>query len=139
LAALPQLQEDRAAYLKLREHLQKECVCGAKKNMSDREDGEEGDDEDDDTEDEILIVPTEITNEEYFEALEVLSQHEYLARVTTLERQESLAEMVDGIPESPEEGDYTGDTNMLSEAEGEELDQPRTRSASFLLFIFHSY
>jgi hypothetical protein len=31
--------------------------------MSDREDGEEGDDEDDDTEDEILIVPTEITNE----------------------------------------------------------------------------
>jgi hypothetical protein len=65
--------------------------------------------------------------QEYFEALEVLSQHEYLARVTTLERQESLAEMVDGIPESPEEGDYTGDTNMLSEAEGEELDQPRTR------------
>ncbi len=43
--------------------VQKECVCGAKKNMSDREDGEEGDDEDDDTEDEILIVPTEITNE----------------------------------------------------------------------------
>ncbi|KAH9572060.1 hypothetical protein CY35_02G126900 [Sphagnum magellanicum] len=127
LATLPQLQEDRAAYLKLQERLQKECVCGAKKNMSDREDGEEGDDEDDDTEDEILIVPTEITNEEYFEALEVLSQHEYLARVTTLERQESLAEMVDGIPESPEEGDYTGDTNMLSEAEGEELDQPRTR------------
>jgi hypothetical protein len=31
--------------------------------MSDRENGEEGDDEDDDTEDEILIVPTEITNE----------------------------------------------------------------------------
>jgi hypothetical protein len=28
---------------------------------------------------------------------------------------------------------------MLSEAEGEELDQPRTRSASFLLSIFHSY
>jgi hypothetical protein len=44
--------------------------------------------------------------------------------------------MVDGIPESPEEGDYTGDTIMLSEAEGEELDQPRTRSASFPLFIF---
>jgi hypothetical protein len=43
--------------------VQKACVCGAKKNMSDREDGEEGDDEDDDTEDEILIVPTEITNE----------------------------------------------------------------------------
>jgi hypothetical protein len=63
LATLPQLQEDRAAYLKLQEYLQKECVCGAKKNMSDREDGEEGDDEDDDTEDEILIVPTEISNE----------------------------------------------------------------------------
>jgi len=43
--------------------VQKECACGAKKNMSDRENGEESDDEDDDTEDEILIVPTEITNE----------------------------------------------------------------------------
>jgi hypothetical protein len=28
---------------------------------------------------------------------------------------------------------------MLSEAKGEELDQPRTRLASFLLFIFNSY
>jgi hypothetical protein len=56
-----------------------------------------------------------------------------------LERQENLAEMVDGILGSPEEGDYTGDTNMLSEAKGEELDQPRTRLASFLLFIFNSY
>jgi hypothetical protein len=42
---------------------QKECVCGVKKNLSDREDGEEGDDEGDDTEEEISIVPTEVTNE----------------------------------------------------------------------------
>jgi hypothetical protein len=43
--------------------VQKECVCGVKKNLSDREDGEEGDDEGDDTEEEISIVPTEVTNE----------------------------------------------------------------------------
>jgi hypothetical protein len=127
LATLPQLRKDRMAFLKLQEHFQKECVCGVKKNLSDREDGEEGDDEGDDTEEEISIVPTEVTNEEYFEALEVLNQHEYLARVTTLESQESLAERVDGIPDSPEEGDYTGDTDILSEAEGEDFEQPRTR------------
>lgn len=76
--------------------------------------------------------------QEYFEALEVLNQHEYLARVTTLESQESLAERVDGIPDSPEEGDYTGDTDILSEAEGEDFEQPRTRSACFLKISFPS-
>jgi hypothetical protein len=63
LATLPQLRKDRMAFLKLQEHFQKECVCGVKKNLSDREDGEEGDDEGDDTEEEISIVPTEVTNE----------------------------------------------------------------------------
>jgi hypothetical protein len=138
LATLPQLRKDRMAFLKLQEHFQKECVCGVKKNLSDREDGEEGDDEGDDTEEEISIVPTEVTNEEYFEALEVLNQHEYLARVTTLESQESLAERVDGVPDSPEEGDYTGDTDILSEAEGEDFEQPRTRSACSLKSSFPS-
>jgi len=64
--------------------------------------------------------------QEYFEALEVLNHHEFAARSTSSEEQGILAETADGNQEPPEEPE-TGDADFLSEAEGEEIDQPRTR------------
>lgn len=64
--------------------------------------------------------------QEYFEALEVLNHHEFAARSTSPDEQGILAETADGNQEPPEEAD-TGDADFLSEAEGEEIDQPRTR------------
>lgn len=60
----------------------------------------------------------------------MLNQYEFMARVTSPEEQENLAERADGTQDPPDEGDYTGDAEILSEAEGEELDQPRTRCAT---------
>lgn len=64
--------------------------------------------------------------QEYFEALEVLNHYEFAARSTLPDEQGILAETADGNQEPPEEAD-TGDADFLSEAEGEEIDQPRTR------------
>jgi len=64
---------------------------------------------------------------EYFEALEVLNHHEFAARSMVPDEQETA----DGNQEPPEEAE-TGDAEFLSEAEGEEIDQPRTRFVSCL-------
>jgi hypothetical protein len=121
MRSLPQLHHDRAALLSMRERQKKECDCG-RKNTSEEDIEEDGDD----TEEDIAIVHPDVGNEEYFEALEVLNHHEFAARSTSPDEQGILAETADGNQEPPEEAD-TADADFLSEAEGEEVDQPRTR------------
>ncbi|KAG0560825.1 hypothetical protein KC19_9G016700 [Ceratodon purpureus] len=121
MRSLPQLHHDRAALLSMRERQKKQCDCG-RKFTSEEEVEEDGED----TEEDIAIVHPDVGNEEYFEALEVLNHHEFAARSTSPDEQGILAETADGNQEPPEEAD-TGDADFLSEAEGEEIDQPRTR------------
>ncbi|XP_024380359.1 uncharacterized protein [Physcomitrium patens] len=121
LRTLPQLQQDRAALLSMRERYKKErlCECGRKIAYEDSvlEDG-------DDTEEDIAIVHPDVGNEEYFEALEVLNHHEFVARSTSTEEHENLLK---ASKQEPSEEAEIGDADFLSEAEGEEIDQPRRR------------
>lgn len=79
-----------------------------------------------DSEEDIAIVHADVGNEEYFEALEVLNHHDFAARGISSEEHDSLA-VITGGNEEPSEETETGDTDFLSEAEGEEIDQPRRR------------
>nr|XP_024360842.1 oxysterol-binding protein-related protein 3-like isoform X2 [Physcomitrium patens] len=121
MRSLPQLQQDRAALLSLKERHKKQCECG-RKLTSEEEVEEYGED----TEEEIAIVHPDVGNEEYFEALEVLNHHEFASRSISPDEQGILGEPADGNQEPPEEAE-TGDADFLSEAEGEEIDQPRRR------------
>ncbi|KAL3676842.1 hypothetical protein R1sor_026790 [Riccia sorocarpa] len=128
LAMMPQLQKDRTDLLNLRESLQNGNSL-ANNDFKSARIGDEEDVEDDDESDEDSIVHTELTNEEYFEALEVLNQHDFIAKSTSSEDTVGLSDR-DGGQEPPEEGDITVDGELLSEAEIDELDQPRTRLPS---------
>jgi len=55
-----------------------------------------------------------------------LNHHEFASRAISLEERDNLAEITDGNEEPSEETD-TGDADFLSEAEGDEIDQPRRR------------
>ncbi|KAL2608829.1 hypothetical protein R1flu_027402 [Riccia fluitans] len=128
LALMPQLQKDRTDLLNLRESLQKGDFLANNDFKSARIGDEEGVEDDDDS-DEESIVHTELTNEEYFEALEVLNQHDFIAKSTSTEDTDGLSDR-DGGLEPPEEGDITVDGELFSEAEVDDLDQPRTRLPS---------
>ncbi|KAH9302595.1 hypothetical protein KI387_014178, partial [Taxus chinensis] len=91
-----------------------------RENIKDEQDVQESDDE-------ISCVSTNLTNEEYFEALEVLNQHDYTVKGIASQELEALGEEVDPTQEPPEEPDLVGDADILSEQEGEEYDCPRTR------------
>ncbi|GLJ22527.1 hypothetical protein SUGI_0424110 [Cryptomeria japonica] len=80
-----------------------------------------------DSDDEISCVSTNLTNEEYFEALEVLNQHDYMVKGIASQELEELGEEVDLTEEPPEIPDLQGDADILSEPEGEEYVFPRTR------------
>ncbi|KAJ7547513.1 hypothetical protein O6H91_08G089100 [Diphasiastrum complanatum] len=123
LLMLPQLQKDRAALLELRARLKRDGIYEDADCIGREMDDEDGDEDSDDV---VSIVATEMTSEEYFEALEVLNQHEFIARATSPEEQD-LAERMDGAQGPPEEGDFLVDVDTQSEVEGEELDQPRIR------------
>lgn len=68
-----------------------------------------------------------LSTQEYFEALEVLNQYEFMAKATPSAEQEGIAENADAALEPPEEGDTLVDADNLSEAETEELNSVRTR------------
>lgn len=75
--------------------------------------------------------------QEYFEALEVLNHHDFAARGISSEEHDSLA-VITGGNEEPSEETETGDADFLSEAEGEEIDQPRRRYNTCLLLLIDS-
>ncbi|BBN19959.1 hypothetical protein MPTK1_8g15240 [Marchantia polymorpha subsp. ruderalis] len=134
LAMMPQLQKDRTDLLSLRESLQKDGSLSHHNKFKSARNGDAEDVDDDeyahDTDDDISLVHTELTNEEYFEALEVLNQHDFIAKSTTTEDQDGLSDREDGGQEPPEEGDIPVDAELMSEADIDELDQPRTRLPS---------
>lgn len=68
--------------------------------------------------------------QEYFEALEVLNQHDFISKSTTAEDSDGYSDRDDASHEPPE--DVPVDGELLSEAEGDEFEQPRTRSRDFL-------
>ncbi|MCO5614179.1 hypothetical protein L7F22_068460 [Adiantum nelumboides] len=125
LVMLPQLQQDHKDLLDLRERMQRNrsnrLVMPEDRDM----DGEFGDDED--TDDEVSLAPSDATNEDYYEALEVLNQHEFIAKSTSPEELELLGERIEYCQEPPEEGDLSNDTENLSEVEGDDYEQPRSR------------
>lgn len=125
LAMLPQLQQDHRDLLDLKERMQRDKTLMANLTEDRDMDGEYGDDED--TDDEASMAPSDVTNEDYYEALEVLNQHEFIAKSTTLEELEILGERAEYNQEPPEEGDLSIDTENLSEVEGEDYEQPRAR------------
>ncbi|MCO5593728.1 hypothetical protein L7F22_047745 [Adiantum nelumboides] len=88
-------------------------------------DAEFGDDED--TDDEVSLAPSDATNEDYYEALEVLNQHEFIAKSTSPEELELLGERIEYCQEPPEEGDLSNESENLSEVEGDDYEQPRSR------------
>eukprot|EP01018_Ginkgo_biloba_P032283 Gb_09116 [translate_table: standard] len=124
----PHLQEDKRDTLDSQQRMERECPIAevddsGKINRENSEDGLDGED----TDEEISCISTDLTNEEYFEALEVLNQHEFMVKGMTSEDLEALGEEADGAQEPPEEPDLPGDTDILSEVEGEEYDRPRAR------------
>lgn len=127
LVMLPQLQQDHKDLLDLREQmqLQRDNICTANTTDAERDvDGEDGDDEE--TDDEVSVVHSEVTNEDYYEALEVLNQHDFIAKATSPEELEVLAERAECTQDPPEESDILVDAEN-SEAEGEDYELPRTR------------
>lgn len=126
LAMLPQLQQDRRDLLDLRERMKRHNNCTNSTAEVDRDiDEEYGDDED--TDDEISVAHSDVTNEDYYEALEVLNQHDFIAKSMLREELEVLAERDEFTQEPPEESDLSIDAENLSEAEGEDYEHPRTR------------
>eukprot|EP00250_Pteridium_aquilinum_P002584 c12805_g1_i1 orf=179-3232(+) len=122
LSMLPQLQQDHRDLLDLKERMQ----THKPRRTEDRYmDGEFGDDED--TDEEVSLAPSDVTNEDYYEALEVLNQHEFIAKSTSPEELEILGERAEYSQEPPEEGDLSNDTENCSEVEGDEYEQPRIR------------
>lgn len=121
LASLPQLQKDHRDLLDLKKgtQLQRDKSCATTGIELDGDINGEYDD-DEDMEDDFSLVPSEVTNEDYFEALEVLNQHEFITKATSPEELEILAERAECTQEPPEEGE-------LSEVEGEDYEQPRNR------------
>ncbi|KAH7365710.1 hypothetical protein KP509_18G041900 [Ceratopteris richardii] len=123
LAMLPQLQQDHKDLLDLRERIKRNKSNGIIMTEDRDMDGEYGDDEE--TDDEISLAPSDATNEDYYEALEVLNQHEFIAKSTAPEENEVLGERIDYSQEPPEEGDLSNDTDNVSE--GDDYEQPRSR------------
>ncbi|CAM6092140.1 unnamed protein product [Calypogeia fissa] len=115
LASLPQLKKDHKDLL---ESLQNSGTFENGKSRTSASRSAE-DEEGHDSEDEIAI--------EYFEALEVLNQHEFISRSTPAEESDGYSDRDDAAHEPPEEGDVPIDGELLSEAEGDDLDQPRNR------------
>lgn len=123
IAILPQLQQDHKDLLDLRERLQRDKPGSL--NILEDMDGEFGDYED--TDDEVSLAPSDVTNEDYYEALEVLNQHEFISKSIAREDVELLGEGIEYSQEPLEEGDLCNDTESLSEVEGDDYENPRIR------------
>lgn len=64
---------------------------------------------------------------DYYEALEVLNQHEFISKSVAREDVELLGEGIECSQEPLEEGDLSNDTENLSEVEGDDYENPRIR------------
>ena len=71
-------------------------------------------------------ISTTFILKDYFEALEVLNQHEFISKSKSEVDLEIPAEKFEYSEEPPEEGDSI-DIENLSEVEAEDYEQPRTR------------